>query len=144
MALLVIIVPQELRGLGNIVRCDQKYSWVVGILFRDKGLKVEPSVDEPLGLPSYGSILQVNEIVFLAAEYLIRTFHHLVSKIDSTAFPATFAVYKKTSNLYVLIKSILFFFARRCGSLYCVLRKEIDGLFNRLYVLWTKEWCHLL
>jgi len=39
-ALLVIIVPQQLCGLGNIVRCDQKYSWVIGILFRDKGLDV--------------------------------------------------------------------------------------------------------
>ena len=39
-ALLVIIVPQQLCGLGNIVRCDQKYPWVIGILFRDKGLDV--------------------------------------------------------------------------------------------------------
>ncbi|XP_067029926.1 uncharacterized protein [Acropora muricata] len=39
-ALFVIIVPQQLCGLGNIVQCNQKYSWVVGILFRDKGLNV--------------------------------------------------------------------------------------------------------
>ena len=39
-ALLVVIVPQQPCGLGNIVQCDQKYSWVVGTLFRDEGLNV--------------------------------------------------------------------------------------------------------
>ena len=39
-ALFAIVVPQQLCGLGNIVQCEEKCSWVVRILFCDEGLNI--------------------------------------------------------------------------------------------------------
>ena len=38
MALVIIVVPQQLLGLGYIVQCDEKYSRVFRILICDEGL----------------------------------------------------------------------------------------------------------
>ena len=61
-----------------------------------------------MGLPSYGSILQVNEIVLLEAEYLIREFHHLVSKIYSIPQPPfllkqVIACFSSSDNFVLLV-----------------------------------------
>lgn len=69
------------------------------------------------------------------------------------SFSATFAVYQKTSNLYVLIKPIFFFSLDVAAAIKGSSGKRwrprwsqpmINGLLNRLFVLWTKEWFYSL
>ena len=83
LALFIVVVPEQLRGLGNIVQCDEEYSRVIRVLIYGEGLNIGvvermihgcTHVKELLGLPSYGSILQGNGIVFLEAEYLKGNF----------------------------------------------------------------------
>lgn len=39
-ALVIVVVPQQLRSLGNIVQSDEKYSRVVRMLVYDEGLNI--------------------------------------------------------------------------------------------------------
>ena len=40
LALFIVVVPEQLRGLGNIVQCDEEYSRVIRVLIYDEGLNI--------------------------------------------------------------------------------------------------------
>ena len=40
MALIVIVVPHQLCGLGNIVQCDKEYSRVIRVLLCNEELNI--------------------------------------------------------------------------------------------------------
>lgn len=40
LALFIVVVPEQLRGLGNIVQCDEEYSRVIRVLIYGEGLNI--------------------------------------------------------------------------------------------------------